>query len=1210
MALQVVVDCTLSFLIVLRNCQVTQDCSQKSNVPLSYVANSSYTIESCRFHNNTARIQNETESTFILPHLETHMAFSRGAGVSIFLKGHAMNNSIYVKDSTFMYNQALWGAGLFIEFQDFSYNNNFSMESSVIESNYCFHYTSEDKGTGGGGARLGHIFFNQTHVSHNHMSFSNVEFAQNKAYYGGGLSLYTTKEPMEPHATNTLAFFSCKWVSNVARVGSGVDLSKWHPVPYGAIAEVNFTDCTFSNNTAQYTSLLGEYVGIGAVYSDFIPVNFHGEIRFESNSQTALACVGARLSFQSDCVAEFHANSGRNGGAIALMGYSFIEVSRNTTLKFMRNNAEFVGGAIFGQSIGEHDLISSRNCFIRYDKIEVKPLEWESTFYFEDNRANTVVNSIYATSLLTCLWGGAYGSASTHGEANDVFCWNRNLTHPTQWVYNNSSGCKYEIATSPAKFLSTINATNDCIKDNACNVSVNVIPGLSTVLPFYTVDDRGSNVTDATVLTAKVVGVTEETKGMVSIDNTSLYISDNSIELHGMPNESAYIKLETIAPRVLAVQIKVNLSTCPPGMISPDGKSRHKCSCGGTYANLVNCHPSMYYSDLRRGAWIGMLYNYSFYVAGECPYCSFTNNRTLRLPQDGTELPSTLCHSINRTGTLCGSCLPGYGPVVNGYGIECHHCPASKDSYNWVFYLMTEFLPVTIFFFVVVLFNISVSSGPANAFVFFAQVLTTVFKVNGDGAILSSTKNLDVLTALYVIPYDIWNQNFFHPFLPKFCLSSKVSTLQILSTGFVTALYPLLLVIIFSAFVWAYGRGFKPVVCLCRPVHRCFARLRGIWNLQRSIVHALATFMILSYTKFTLVSFILITATPLLDDVGSPISTVLYYDGTIPFMGPDHIPYVIVSFFVLATFVALPPIVLSVPSLIHLTKKLYKKVHHKDLDLPAFFNPGPTLDQFLNAFHGCYKDGTGGSADNNIDCRWFAGLYFVLRLVIFLVFAFTSNWFLQYVIQQLVCIVALLFFVLLRPYKNQLFNIVDACIFANLTAIATLSMYNFHFTTIGNDLSLWPFIIQYILIFLPLLYMVIYVLHILWKKYGKFCRKKKSLLTAADAEDENFLEYADQEERYRNISGSYQHRVLVNANHNLQIGHSPPSVVHEEEEEGSSQGKSRSLTSPPRSSGSSEYGATGRSSKLSSGLEISLKLTQDTHTGKEGKAESLVDITA
>ena len=1122
------------------------DCSIKTNVPPMYLENSVYTIDHCTFQNNGASIQNESDSTFILPNLGTHLALGRGGGLSIFFKGDSMNNTIQVQNSIFLNNAALWGAGVFVEHQDNSTKNNFSMESTLIEGNTCFHSSSKKDGTGGGGARIGHIFFDSSHASHNNMSFRNVTFTKNQAYYGGGLSLYTAKEPTESEATNIVEFHDCNWTSNIARVGSGVDLSMWHPIPYGAITKPNFINCTFRGNTAHYTSVLGSFEGIGAFYSDFVPVDFIGSVRFESNHETALASIGARIRFLPGCVAYFFNNSGRNGGAVALMGYSFLEVSNDTVLNFVENKAKIKGGAIFGQSSGERDLISSRNCFIRYTDIKVGPYDWEVTFNFQNNTANSLVNSIYVTSLLTCLWGAPYGS--TQQGARDVFCWNKNNTN-AHWTY--SSDCLHEISTAPAQFVPRKNSSENCVNDTYCYFSMSVIPGFSSILPFSTQDDRGHNVTNATVLIAKLMDKSD----VVVIDNSSLYISDNSIKIHGMPNDSVYIQLETIDPRVISAQIEINFSLCPPGMTISKADTELQCICSGNYGGFIQCHPSLFYSELVRGAWIGKQENSSLYIVGECPYCSlFTNNSTLVLSQDNMDLADKQCHSINRTGILCGKCLPDYGPVVNGHQFQCHYCPPSKAKYNWIFYLMTEFLPITVFFFIVVFFNISATSGPANAFVFFAQVITTVFNVDGDGAIQLNTitNEWESLQAVYLIPYDIWNQNFFHPFLPKFCLSSQISTLQLISTGYITALYPLLLVVIFSLLVWAYGRGFMPIVRLCRPVHKCFIRFHGLLNLQRSIVHALATFLLLSYTKFTLVSFILLTSTPLFNDTGKVVSKVLYYDGSIKYMGRHHIPYMILSVVVLATFVALPPVLLLAPSLILLTKKLCGKLFHKDLDFPSWFNPGPRLNQFLNAFHGCYKDGTGGD-DGNIDYRWFAGLYFIFRLILFLIYAFTPNWFLQYVMHQLVCIVAVLAFIIFRPYKNHLFNVIDSCIFATLVAISTLSMYNYYLTAVGTGLSTWGFAVQYILIFLPLVYMVAYVMFMLKRKYCK----RRNLLNEGDS----FLNFTDEAVQYRNFDGSYQRRMAV------QVGtHS----VLPEEEETSSQDSTYTRTTK-----SSRYGAIG-----------------------------------
>ena len=66
------------------------------------------------------------------------------------------------------------------------------------------------------------------------------------------------------------------------------------------------------------------------------------------------------------------------------------------------------------------------------------------------------------------------------------------------------------------------------------------------------------------------------------------------------------------------------------------------------------------------------------------------------------------------------------------------------------------------------------------------------------------------------------------------------------------------------------------------------------------------------------------------------------------------------------------------------------------------------LLNFLNAFQGGYKNGLEDDMYTiTADYCWFAGLYFFLRVAIFVIYAFTLYWFMQCVLQQFVCITAL-----------------------------------------------------------------------------------------------------------------------------------------------------------------------------------------------------------
>ena len=1164
-------------------------CDSSTNVPPSNSNGAEYTIEFTTFYKNSATVTHATDLTFILPHRSDHVAFGRGGGLSVYFKGNSTSNTIVVSNSMFTNNAALWGAGLFVEHQDNSQNNTFEIRSSVIDSNICYNSESESKGTGGGGARIGYIFFNDSYglVKGNDISFNNVSFLNNKAYFGGGLSFYTAREKGNSDPTNTVSFNGCNWQKNVARVGSAADLTIWHPIASGAVVNPTFTRCKFLENSASYTTQLGSQVGIGALYADSIPITFFEDVQFISNTQTAMASISTGIYFKEGCHAKFINNKGRNGGAIALMGNSFFLVSQWTVMTFINNSAELKGGAIYGHSIGEHDLLSSRNCFIRYEDVESTPLNWTAKFNFENNTvANGDVNSIHVTSLLTCLWGGAFGSTkSIEEEADKVFCWSEDT-----WIY--SSNCSEEISTSPARFI---------VKDSTNNDSTTVIPGKRTPINMDTADDRNNDVTNKTVFTAKLLP--SDSSDSIVLDTNSLYISNRNFELYGKPGSSGTLILETIDPRVISTQMNVTLQACPPGMVEKQGS----CRCAGNYGGYIECDGSSFSAKILRGSWIGKNSSsenssgvYSLLV-GQCPYCSLINS-TQNIPLPENVSPNFLCKYINRTGELCGHCVDGYGPVVNGE-LQCVSCSPSEAKYHWFFYLLTEFLPIVIFFFIVIFFNVSATTGPANAFVFFAQVISTAFGINSNGAVSIGHAQLP-LKHLYTIPYDIWNLNFFHPFLPKFCISSQITTLQLLSTGYITALFPLLLVVVFYLFVWLYGRGVAPIVCLCRPIHHCFARIRGIWNIKQSVLHALATFLLLSYTKFSLVSFILLTPTPLLDSDGNKERFVLYYDGTIDFFSSKHAPYIVASFSVLFTFVLLPPLVLMLPSFIHLLRVCLQKTVKYEGNLLSY-EVGSVTGQFMTAFYECYKDGTGdptGQSDaNKHDFRWFAGMYFILRLMVFTVYAFTPDLFMLYMILQLICVGGILAFAGLRPYKKDWYNNLDATIFAVLAAINTLSMYNYFLVVVDKAPSVWIFSMQYVLIWIPLMYMVIYVVRHLFKKYVRCCRKalpsaRRYALEEPEGEDRDFLVYTEGTGR---LGGQLEYSINITEARNRQrsILEERNRTADKESQKLLPQDAKQEATghSSGNSNNSSGYGATGSAHEASPGLSDNSE-KEDTHS--------------
>ena len=100
------------------------------------------------------------------------------------------------------------------------------------------------------------------------------------------------------------------------------------------------------------------------------------------------------------------------------------------------------------------------------------------------------------------------------------------------------------------------------------------------------------------------------------------------------------------------------------------------------------------------------------------------------------------------------------------------------------------FLPITIFFAVIFIFKMTVTFGPLNSFIFFAQMMTTMMAPEANGFILYGDVThgwYSTLKSIYFIPYDIWNLNFFHFLTDFFCLSPELNNLDVMCLKYVEA---------------------------------------------------------------------------------------------------------------------------------------------------------------------------------------------------------------------------------------------------------------------------------------------------------------------------------------------------------------------------------------------------------------------------------------
>ena len=172
---------------------------------------------------------------------------------------------------------------------------------------------------------------------------------------------------------------------------------------------------------------------------------------------------------------------------------------------------------------------------------------------------------------------------------------------------------------------------------------------------------------------------------------------------------------------------------------------------------------------------------------GACPYIahysttSFEGIPRIQMPSNVFLLNEFMCGPLNREGTLCGKCKDGYGIALYSYTLECSKCWG--HGYGWVLYWALELFPITVMYFLVVIFHIRATSSPLSALVFLSQIVVYTTKLNVPLHMYIENEVTGfpyVVAQVLLILCGIWSLDFFRPVIPPFCVSSNIKTVHAL----------------------------------------------------------------------------------------------------------------------------------------------------------------------------------------------------------------------------------------------------------------------------------------------------------------------------------------------------------------------------------------------------------------------------------------------
>ena len=519
--------------------------------------------------------------------------------------------------------------------------------------------------------------------------------------------------------------------------------------------------------------------------------------------------------------------------------------------------------------------------------------------------------------------------------------------------------------------------------------------------------------------------------------------------------------------------IPLSLSaTCPTWLYnSQDGGW---CTCGSKLSNIITCNNETQEVGILNSFCLTAFDSYSKNsknskaVVGSCLYGQNHGIPTedgigpyVKVAPNISEQEQQLCGYLNRERRLCGACKPNHFVSAYSYDLKCYQCHSSLIS-NIFTYLTVAYVPQTLFLTAIVFFRVSFTSPRYTLAIYLSQMYAAPESLR---VLLQYTRgNYATLTKLIATVYGVWNLDFFRALVPPICL--PLNTIQLIALDYLTAVYPLLLLACLYRLVTAHGRGNRTLVHVFRPCLWLFVKTRQQWNIKTSIIDAFATFILLSYMKLMYTSVDLLIFTSIHDIHGSHSGYVLYYDGTVEFLGPTHRPYAALAIAVVLFGLMFPLFLLLYP--IVWFQKLLNKLHINS----------PGVRMFVECLQGYYRD----RSDGGLECRYLSALKPLFRFIGPALYALTRN-FILFPILLLVAALNIAICAVVRPYKKQydMYNNLEVLLWLSIVGfIAGIMIYALQFDHYGLFTLVFGKVMAVFFPLVPLLYFA--ALLISWTK--------------------------------------------------------------------------------------------------------------------------------
>ena len=543
-------------------------------------------------------------------------------------------------------------------------------------------------------------------------------------------------------------------------------------------------------------------------------------------------------------------------------------------------------------------------------------------------------------------------------------------------------------------------------------------------------------------------------------DGLEIHCEDLTLTLKQAKTQNNEISESTILDGQvgsLEQHLAIGTNECPTWMHYSN--ETDQCVCGADYHGMVKCNTTFNETYILHCHLMTFDHSLQRVIAGLSFYgCKLPTPSKINynlVPANKSQINKEVCGYFFRDGRLCGACKEGYSPLVYSYQLHCKQCSETESKYNWIKFIAMAFIPLTAFYIFVLFFKFNANSPPLQGFVCFAQVISMPATLR----VLKSKSHVESIVMFLANPlatvYGIWNLDYFRILYPDICL--RITTLQALSLDYTIAFYPLILIIITYVAIRLHSQHCRIIVCIWNPIERCLFKFKNKENIKTSMIDVFATFLVLSYNKILSVNFDLLAFTIPIDSSGKKVGRYLYYDASYEHFGPDHLPYGILALLLLTIFNFLPFLLL----LFYPMKWFQRCLNRYKLSHLA-------LHTFFDSFAGCYKDGT---EPGTRDCRYFAALFLLLRIILYIVYQLTLTAYF-YGWSGLIFTGFTILLIVAQPYKSiyNKYNTITTVMFGILT-MTVLAVMNLNIAYMkAHQAVKFSATTVAILIILPLLY--------------------------------------------------------------------------------------------------------------------------------------------